>query len=477
MQDQVNHQSFVAGTLADLVQTLNSNTADVQQAITNATGITDPALIDQHRQSLQAAFSGFAAAAKAEVAEPYPQYVSRIDAVGVYQSVLAKIFQDFPDLQGYGDKNISWVLTPVEQIIHFIKGFFSAVHKDIHGNQKSILQAVIEAWKEVSLDRADYPSGVPQPITFGDDAKIALLADWGGDNLAAKHIADVAKRANSDITIHLGDIYYGGTKEECEAFLRNWPVQGDEKNPGSSFPPGSSYALNGNHEMYTGGESFFKVVLPAFQQPQPFFCLQNTYWRLIGLDTAYIKGDGSLRMSGDQSEGITRQWKWLVDLLKLDDGRKNILLTHHQPVSAHTAEYGASQKLRDDIAALIQDEGVAKDAIFGWFFGHEHRAAVYDDTKTDYNARLIGSGCIPHLRQTETACDPGCTPFLGVNGRGEWGTQSAISMYVQMDFIGPAIEIMYVCEDNNEWGQEQWNAEKGRLGGVQFAVVGTTYTS
>ena len=225
--------------------------------------------------------------------------------------------------------------------------------------------------------------------------------------------------------------------------------------------------------MYTGGESYFRVVLPAFNQPQPFFCLQNKYWRLIGLDTAYA--DGSLRMNGPDSDGIALQWAWLVDLLKLQDGRANILLTHHQPVSAHTAEFKASQTLRDDITALIEKEGVAKDAIFGWFFGHEHRACIYDDTKTDFNARLIGSGCIPHMKQTETECQPDCTPFVSVNARGEWGTLTAISMYAQLTFTGPFLEIVYIDEDNNPWGQEQWNAEKGRLGGVPFTASKDTF--
>jgi hypothetical protein len=182
-------------------------------------------------------------------------------------------------------------------------------------------------------------------------------------------------------------------------------------------------------------------------------------------------------MEGPESAGISRQWDWLVSLLKLNDGRANILLNHHQPVSAHQAEYHDSLTLRNDIAAIIENESISKDAIFGWFFGHEHRAAIYDDTKTDYNARLIGSGCIPHLRQTETECDAGCTPFVGVNSRGEWGTQSAISMYAQLTFIGPFLEIVYVDEDNNSRGQEQWNAEKGRLAGVPFTASKSTFTS
>ena len=80
------------------------------------------------------------------------------------------------------------------------------------------------------------------------------MADCGGDNPAAKHVAARVASADPkpDKVIHLGDIYYGGIKAECEAFLRNWPLQGDPENPGASIPSGTSFALNGNHEMYSG---------------------------------------------------------------------------------------------------------------------------------------------------------------------------------------------------------------------------------
>jgi hypothetical protein len=476
MQKLVSNQRFVAGTLGDLVNSLSAQTDEVQNAISIATATTDSAVVEQQRQELLAQFTTLAGSARGEDAPGYAEYVSRFDGVGLFQSVLAKLFQDFPDLQGYGDKNFSWVLTPIEEVAHAFKGFFSAAFKDVHGEHKPLLQAVIEAWKSVNVDCSPYPEGLAQSITFPDaDVTISLLADWGGDNPAARNVAEVVRRAQPQIAIHLGDIYYGGVKEECESFLRLWPLQADPAAPGAKFLPGSSYALNGNHEMYSGGESYFKVVLTAFGQPQPFFCLQNQYWRLIGLDTAYAQG--RLRMTGPYSDGISRQWKWLVGLLKLNDGRANILLTHHQPVSAHSKEYGQSQGLRDDVTALFETEGVPKDAIFGWFFGHEHRAAIYDDKATLYNARLIGSGCIPHLKQDETACDPGCTPFVDVNARGEYGTLSAISMCTQLTFIREYLTIVYVDEDNTSWGYEQWNSKEGRLGGTPFTPNKSTFTS
>jgi hypothetical protein len=61
--------------------------------------------------------------------------------------------------------------------------------------------------------------------------------------------------------------------------------------------------------MYSGGEAYFNVVLKAFGQPQPFFCLENEHWRLIGLDTAYAAG----RLKPESDDGpITPQWNWLI---------------------------------------------------------------------------------------------------------------------------------------------------------------------
>ena len=110
-------------------------------------------------------------------------------------------------------------------------------------------------------------------------------------------------------------------------------------------------ALNGNHEMYSGGESFFKVVLPAFDQPQPFFCLEGEHWRIIGLDTAYL--GGRLKPQTADDACMQAQWDWLVNLLKTGPKLANILLTHLQPVSAHSKEFSDSVPLGDDIHELL----------------------------------------------------------------------------------------------------------------------------
>ncbi len=464
---------FVKLSSANIVEHLIGNAPEVKAIIAAATGAKSESEIEQHRIDLLASFSGVQDMAAAEVPPPYTHYASRFDMVGVYQSVLSGLFSDIPALQGYGDRNAVWLTTPLEESAFKIKAVLHGLQA-MAEQKKSPLQAIVEAWRAVRFAKAPYPQGAPPTRPFAETCTVALLADWGGDNPAAKRIAEIVERSKPSLAVHLGDIYYGGVKEECEAFLRNWPLQVDPAHRGNGIPPLSSLALNGNHEMYTGGEAFFNVVLPAFGQSQPFFCLENEHWRLIGLDTAYL--DGRLKPT-DANDPMMVQWNWLVDLLKNGSKKANIFLSHHQPVSAHAHEYKDSKALRDDVEELLALEGVGKDAIFGWFFGHEHRCTVYkDDDATPYNARLIGSGCIPHSIQRETSCDPGCNPFVWVSGRGEDGsTQAAISEYAELRFIREFLEIVYIDERGTALGAEQWNARNGRLHGVPFAPDKTTY--
>src|SRR5260370_37392987 len=100
-------------------------------------------------------------------------------------------------------------------------------------------------------------------------------------------------------TVHLGDIYYVGEKDEVEGTcLGQQPA--DKSFTPCRWPLGSvgSFALNGNHEMYALGNAYFDVFLPTLGmrttvggnpsgQKASFLCLENDFWRVIGLDTGY----------------------------------------------------------------------------------------------------------------------------------------------------------------------------------------------
>jgi predicted phosphodiesterase len=302
--------------------------------------------------------------------------------------------------------------------------------------------------------RGKYPFQTATParsqIRMPAQVKIALLADWGADNLHAKRIGDLAIAQGAEYVIHLGDIYYSGAQSECEAFVRNWPLKGDDGNP----IVGKSFALNGNHEMYSVGNYYFTTVLGAFQQEASYFTLSNDWWQLQGLDTAYVPFtiDG-----GGQDDRLQAQWDWVTASIDANPTKKNIFLSHNQPVSSHLPELEAAQVLNMQWWKMATGR---KDTLaFAWFFGHEHRCTLYDDTQTNFKARLIGSGAIPHVPQTETeaavaANGAKATPVWRVNHGVVAGGDTAISTFAMLTFDQDQCTAEYFNEDGSLFYKE-----------------------
>src|ERR1043166_1812601 len=119
----------------------------------------------------------------------------------------------------------------------------------------------------------------PGVFALPDDCVIALAADWGTGTQSAQDVAKQIGEQHPDVTIHLGDVYYSGTAREYQDYFLgrdDWP-KGRQ----------ATYALNGNHEMYSGGEGYFGVALPALDQRTSYFCLENANWRFVAVDTGY----------------------------------------------------------------------------------------------------------------------------------------------------------------------------------------------
>src|SRR5258708_23211835 len=78
--------------------------------------------------------------------------------------------------------------------------------------------------------------------------------------------------------MHLGDTYYSGAEDEIKyRLIGDWPTRVGTINR----------ALNGNHEMYSGGKGYFEALTSFFGQSSSCIALQNTNWLILGLDTAY----------------------------------------------------------------------------------------------------------------------------------------------------------------------------------------------
>lgn len=213
----------------------------------------------------------------------------------------------------------------------------------------------------------------PDPSPMPDKVRIALLGDWGTGLYGAP---ECAKRIEGDkegfwMVLHLGDVYYSGDDDEMkERFLDVWP----------RVPNAISRGLNGNHEMYTGGNAYFKKVLPSFKQPSSYCAFQNERFLLVGLDTAQQDHD----LAGDQPE-------WLTQLVGKAGDRKVILLSHHQPFSLLDDQ---GPKLVQKLAPLLEQQ-----RIFAWYWGHEHRCLFYDRHPLwGLYGRVIGHSGFPYFR-------------------------------------------------------------------------------
>lgn len=257
-------------------------------------------------------------------------------------------------------------------------------------------------------------------------AKIALVGDWGGGNDAAKTVARQIRDRNPDHVIHLGDVYYAGTEKEVrKRFLSLWP---------SPSGAGRSFALNSNHEMYSGGYAYFNITLKQFKQPASYFSLGNEDVRLIGLDTGYVEHN----LNKEQAD-------WLAAQLKAGPA-KTILLTHHQLFTAFEGADPTTDPGSGTGAALEKWVKPFLDAnkIYAWFWGHEHLCIVYDLFKGT-RGRCVGNGCFPY----NVPPDPAPYPNVPVKwaDRRQQENKEGIHSFALLTVDGPDIHVDYVDQD------------------------------
>lgn len=294
-----------------------------------------------------------------------------------------------------------------------------------------------------------FPDTPADPVPLAPDARVTVVGDWGTGLPGAIAVAKQMQRrieqarGRDQHVIHLGDVYYSGWREEYEQrFLPYWPVKRDEQEV-------LCWALNGNHDMYSGGHGYFGYLLhdPRFrghwrhghpdQTPSSWFSLENQHWQLLGIDSAYLDHD----LAGSQAQ-------WVAG--KLSDTRKTMLLSHHQPFSAYEE---VAQGMTEKIVATL---GARK--LDAWLWGHEHRCTVYGDGAVPWLGfgACIGNGGVPQILP-DPPLPPGSRDVKGYAPLG-WayeGDEQADGNdwlrfgFAVLDFDGPRVEIEYVDERGN----------------------------
>jgi hypothetical protein len=278
---------------------------------------------------------------------------------------------------------------------------------------------VVRLAELLGRQRHPYVNPPPDPTQIGEVAEIVLVGDWATALPQAINVSNAIRAhllKDPDIerhVIHLGDTYYCGLREEYEnRFLPHWPVDAGS--------PVSSWSLNGNHDMYTGGHGYFDTLLAdsrfGAQRGSSNFILRNNYWQLIGIDSAYQSPDDP-----NLSEG---QKGWLDQAVNAGTGaesRQTILLSHHQAFTAF-GDTNVSGKLAADVSSALNGRRVA-----AWFWGHEHRGTVYAtdivaqnfDKVARYTA-TVGHGGVPQLVSTDGRPATTVNETLLAADRGGW---------------------------------------------------------
>jgi Calcineurin-like phosphoesterase len=224
-----------------------------------------------------------------------------------------------------------------------------------------------------------------------DKGRVALLADWGTGTPEAVALLRLVAAKKPDVVIHLGDVYYAGTEKEFATFRQEYQDILKYQDGGPVV-----LTLSGNHDMYSGGKAYYET-LTDFGQPSSYFCLRNTNWQFLAMDTGYRNSAlalGSPPGTPVDPHGLDpKEADWVNDKVANAGGRNTILLSHHQPFSAFEKLTGGGPvnvELLNQIKPTFG--GVSR-----WYFGHEHDLIVYLDSEKYQGVlgRCIGHAAIP----------------------------------------------------------------------------------
>ncbi len=335
-------------------------------------------------------------------------YLSRAPLVSLVQSHLEEALAG----AGVPDPDEHTGLLPrlvraVERFLHIEPGSFTPDDPDWY------VFIAMGALERLADGNAPFNQMPAEYEDVADDARLVVVGDWGtalprARAVAARmreRIAEAVGAGRQVHVIHLGDIYYSGLEtEDRRRFLDPWPVTPEQAGAGVT-----SWSLNGNHDMYSGGFGYFGTVLgdPRFRhqrspdgEPTSFFRLRSPSWDFIGLDTAWdtdVTSAGQVAVLQDPQGGY-------VARTAAGSARRLVLFSHHQLVSFYDkSDLGST--LPAKLAPVLNAGRVT-----AWWWGHEHRAITYQAARGVRYPRCLGHGSVPVL--PDPGPPPGSTPAI-----------------------------------------------------------------
>jgi predicted phosphodiesterase len=434
------------------------DTADEPLVDAAADAIADEALADFSAEDLQEVIDeldrAYGQLSSERDQESAWMCIPSIPILAILQSELTSALEQQPDVYAELDDDTvdRWtvedsaqlpgeMVAPGEMVVMGFWGPKQVTKPKILGDPGWLWMEVVKAWYKSKKDKVAFGGLPTQPVTIADDARIVLVGDWGSGLRRARKVADkiraildegIENRRQQHV-IHLGDVYYTGSKREYEKnFLRRWPVQHGEDI--------GSFIICGNHDMYRGGHDYYRTALAdkrfALQDQKSVFALRNDNWQFLGLDTAYEKK----QISNGQLE-------WIDDQLNSAPGHRTTVLSHHPLWSAY--EY-AGAELCKQIGPIL-----ASRHIDAWFWGHEHRCLVYEPRDGVNFSSCVGHGGIPSylIAQQRKPYPKGLR--YDYRQRHGWGFEPWNTFgFAVLDLNGPDMHVRYIDESGTMHHQE-----------------------
>lgn len=147
------------------------------------------------------------------------------------------------------------------------------------------------SWQAADAGNGDLRYGVIE-WKLPARARVAIVGDIGTGTDVAAAVLVAALKFAPDAILHLGDVYFSGTRFETDHRLIGL-VREVLRGNGRRVP---FFTVPGNHEYFTGAVSFLHALdsgelvdTPAQRQQASYFCLRTADdgWQFLGLDTGY----------------------------------------------------------------------------------------------------------------------------------------------------------------------------------------------
>jgi hypothetical protein len=408
------------------------------QAAQTLEGTGDP--VEKLREALPPVTQKLASSG-ADAADVAP-FISRDPIQSLLQSTLEDKLRE-RGVPGEAPKRpgfLAWLLHLIESILHPVR-----FGPDDPNWVIDVAGAVLER-----MAKGNHPfNPLPAEYEISDNARVVIVGDWGTGLPRAQEVAKFMAQEVSEAlaegreahVIHLGDIYYSGLKGEVRRHVLAdgmWPVSAEQASTGVT-----SWSLNGNHDMYSGGFGYFETLLGDerfSKQRSPdgrstsFFRLRSPSWDFVALDTSWdtdVLSKGFVGVLEDPQAEFAQR-------VAGESARKLMLLSHHQLLSVYDKE-DLGPTLEEKLAPVLDGGRVT-----AWLWGHEHRCMGFEEAKKVKIPRCIGHGGVPVLmehKQGEAIPPPGTWEERDFSEyRGEhWGRMG----FAILDLYGAQIKVRY----------------------------------